>query len=165
MCVWVRCTITSKTKINVFFKKILHSGVPFGYPPLEFFSKNVDFSLWGKQQCIVLLKWTFARFNIVQLSYSKSLQVLRNKIRLESYLTIFISECNAKIRHGSQNCHQRLNGVAVNHRSILLEVFYRKSTLVNNPEKEKIHKCLINNYVCLLLKNITADDDFASAFF
>ena len=32
----------------------------FGDPPLEIFSKNVHFSLWGKQ-CIVLPKWTFFR--------------------------------------------------------------------------------------------------------
>ena len=34
--------------------------VTFGDPPLEIFSKNVDFSLWGKQY-IVLPKWIFFR--------------------------------------------------------------------------------------------------------
>ena len=33
---------------------------PFGDPPIEKISKNVDFSLWGKQ-CILLPKWTFSR--------------------------------------------------------------------------------------------------------
>ena len=50
----------------MFFKKNFFTPGPlwvedsqsFGNPPLEFFSKNVDFSLWGKQ-CIVLTKWTF----------------------------------------------------------------------------------------------------------
>ena len=53
---------TSKAKIYIFFGKFFFHFS--GFRPIrgclrsKFFSKNVDFSLWGKQW-IVLLKWTF----------------------------------------------------------------------------------------------------------
>ena len=47
-----------KAKINIFWIFFSSSHVPFGDPLLEKFSKNVDFSLWGKQ-CIVLPKIDF----------------------------------------------------------------------------------------------------------
>ena len=50
------CMITSKTIINIFWKNFLHSTGPFGVSPSKIFSKNFDFSLWGKQY-IVSQKW------------------------------------------------------------------------------------------------------------
>ena len=41
-----------------FEKNFLHYRILFGDPQLEEISKNIDFSLRGKQ-CIVLTKWTF----------------------------------------------------------------------------------------------------------
>lgn len=53
------CTITSKTKINIFLVLFLHTTSPsqlFGHrlPPINIFFKNtIDFSLWDKQ-CIIV---------------------------------------------------------------------------------------------------------------
>ena len=54
-CVLGGYTITSKTKINVFWKKILTPLAPSDSTVRNVF-KNIDFSLWGKQW-IVPRKW------------------------------------------------------------------------------------------------------------
>ena len=58
MCVWVVAQLPQRLKINEFWKNFSSLQVPPSDSPLEFFSKSVDFSLWGKQ-CIFLPKWTF----------------------------------------------------------------------------------------------------------
>ena len=57
MCVWVVARLPQRKK-STFFEIFSSLRVFFGDPPLIFFSKNIDFSLWGKH-CIVLPKWTF----------------------------------------------------------------------------------------------------------
>ena len=52
------CTITSKKKVNVFWNFFFTPSLLRGSSTQFFFSKNIDFSLWGKH-CIVLPKWTF----------------------------------------------------------------------------------------------------------
>ena len=60
MCVWVVARLPQRLKST--FSEIFSSlWVAFGDRPLENFSKNIDFSLWGKQ-CIFLPKWTFFCF-------------------------------------------------------------------------------------------------------
>jgi hypothetical protein len=39
-----------------------------------------------------------------------------------------------------------VNGVAVDDRSILFEVFYSEAAFVNNPVRKKIEKKIINQY-------------------
>ena len=56
MCVWVVTRLPQRLKSTFFVFYSLR--VPFGDPPLEKFSKNVDFTLWGKQ-CIFLPKGSF----------------------------------------------------------------------------------------------------------
>ena len=52
----------SQRLTSMFFEKISECMVPLkGNRSEENFSKNVDFSLWGKQ-CIVLPNWTFSAF-------------------------------------------------------------------------------------------------------
>ena len=55
-CVLGGCTITSKTKINVFWNVFFTPLASSGPLHSKKISKNVDFSLWGKQ-CIVPRKW------------------------------------------------------------------------------------------------------------
>ena len=52
------CTITSKTKINIFWKEFSSLQGPSIHLIKQ---KTVDFSLWGKQCCIVLAKRTYFR--------------------------------------------------------------------------------------------------------
>ena len=52
------CTITSKSKINVFWNFFSHRRPLQSSSVQFFFSKNIDFSLWDKQ-CILLRKWVF----------------------------------------------------------------------------------------------------------
>ena len=72
---WVvaRLRPQSKTKIN--FLENCSSPprvLPFGHPILEKISKNVDFSLWSKQCCIIVLpKWTFFRVVLAHCVVSK----------------------------------------------------------------------------------------------
>ena len=74
MCVWVVAWLPQRLK-SKFFEKFSSLQVPFGDPPLKFFSKIVDFNLWGKQ-CIVLPKWAFPpRFSSLCLSSSTNLRI------------------------------------------------------------------------------------------
>lgn len=47
------------------------------------------------------------------------------------------------VRHGTQNSHQRLDGVGVHHRSVLFEVFRGEATLVNDPGKKRQKRALV----------------------
>lgn len=49
------------------------------------------------------------------------------------YLPVLVPVGDAEVGHGAQYRHQRLDRVAVYHGSVLLEVFIRKSTFVDNP--------------------------------
>jgi len=53
------------------------------------------------------------------------------------YLSLVVDEGDAQIRHGSQDGHQRLNSVAVDHRSILFEIIRCEAALVNDSKLEK----------------------------
>lgn len=50
------------------------------------------------------------------------------------YLSLVVDEGDAQIGHGSQDGHQRLNGVAVDHRSILFEIIRCEAALVNDSK-------------------------------
>lgn len=54
-----------------------------------------------------------------------------------AYLSLIVAEADTKIRHGPQNGHQGLDGVAVHNRPVLLEVLRRKTALVDNSAKHK----------------------------
>ena len=56
-----------------------------------------------------------------------------------TYLSFVVSEWDAKIGHGSEDGHQRLNSVAVDDRSILFEVIRCETTLVDNSAKELVN--------------------------
>lgn len=53
------------------------------------------------------------------------------------YLSLVVSVIDSKIGHGPKDGHQGLDGVAVDDRSVLLEIFTRKTTLVNDSWKGK----------------------------
>ena len=57
MCVWVVARLPQRLR-SMFFENFSSLQFSFGDPLLENFSKNVDFSLSGKQ-CIVLPKQIF----------------------------------------------------------------------------------------------------------
>ena len=63
-----------------------------------------------------------------------------------THLSILVDKSDTQVRHCSQNGDQRLNGVAVDDRSILFEVFYSEAAFVNNPVRKKIEKKIINQY-------------------
>jgi len=56
---------------------------------------------------------------------------------ITTYLSLIVAEADNKIRHGPQNGHQRLDGVTVHNRPVLLEVLRRKTALVDNSVKHK----------------------------
>ena len=55
MCVWVVAQLTQMAKINVFLNMFVTAAGPLEAAPFVKISKNVDFSLRGKQlvHCIV----------------------------------------------------------------------------------------------------------------
>ena len=55
----------------------------------------------------------------------------------ECYLSLVVDEGNAQVGHSSQNGHQRLDGVAVDHRPVLFEVVRREAALVNNSANDE----------------------------
>ena len=66
-CVWVVAKLPQRLK-STLFEIFSHYADPFVTAQFEKISKNVDFSLWGKQ-CIVLPKWTFFSFQLIVLFY------------------------------------------------------------------------------------------------
>lgn len=53
-------------------------------------------------------------------------------------LSLVVSEGDAEGGHGAQDGHQRLDGVAVDDGSVLLEVLRREPTLVDNSETDTL---------------------------
>lgn len=53
-------------------------------------------------------------------------------------LSLVVSEGDAEGGHGAQDGHQRLDGVAVDDGSVLLEVLRREPTLVYNSETDTL---------------------------
>lgn len=52
------------------------------------------------------------------------------------YLSLVVDERDAQIRHGSEDGHKGLDGVAVDDRSVLFEIVRREPTLVNDSNLE-----------------------------
>ena len=65
------------------------------------------------------------------------LKLLRHKITLVTfnYLSVGVGEGDAQVGHRPENGHQRLDGVTVDYRTILFEIFGRETALVDNSEK------------------------------
>jgi hypothetical protein len=53
------------------------------------------------------------------------------------YLSILAAKGHSKVGHGPQDGHERLDGVGVDHRPVLLEVLGGEAALVNDPDEEK----------------------------
>lgn len=53
------------------------------------------------------------------------------------YLSLVVDERDAQIRHGSEDGHQGLDGVAVDDGSVLLEIVRRETTLVNDSNLDE----------------------------
>lgn len=57
----------------------------------------------------------------------------------ETCFSVLVSELDAQRIHGSKDGRQALDGVAVDHRLILLHVIPRETILVNNPARPHTH--------------------------
>lgn len=54
-------------------------------------------------------------------------------------LAFFVSILQAQRIHGTDDGSQRLDGVAVNHRLVLLYIVSRETVLVDDPERTQMH--------------------------
>lgn len=59
--------------------------------------------------------------------------MLGGMLQSDAYLSFVVDKGNAQIWHGSEDGHQRLDRIAVDHRPVLFEIVGRKSALVDNP--------------------------------
>ena len=67
----------------------------------------------------------------------------QHQIKIFTHLSVCVGERDAEVGHGPQDGHEGLDGVAVDHRTVLFEVLGRESTLVNNSGREcQFHKLL-----------------------
>lgn len=73
--------------------------------------------------CVCMLDWCRGWFLNWNFGWGRS-----------CYLSLVVDEGDAQIGHGSQDGHQRLNGVAVDHRSILFEIVRCEAALVNDSK-------------------------------
>ncbi len=59
----------------------------------------------------------------------------REAALLNTNLSVLVGERDPEVWHRAQDGHQRLDGVTVDNGSVLLEVFHRKTALVNDPTR------------------------------
>lgn len=57
-----------------------------------------------------------------------------------AYLSLVVAKRYAECAHGADDGHQRLYSVAVHHRLVLLVVFGREPSLVDNPASQRQHR-------------------------
>ena len=99
--------ITSKTKINVFWK-IFFTPSPLRITSTRNFFLNVDFSLWSKQ-CIVLPKWTFFRVlpdcdcALSQENWEYVVSVTWKLVQLVQLLCWRVNKCVFPLQTGHKN--------------------------------------------------------------
>ena len=53
-----------------------------------------------------------------------------------THLSVCVGEGDAEVGHGPEDSDQRLDGVAVDHRTVLFEVFRREAALVDDPRRK-----------------------------
>ena len=53
------------------------------------------------------------------------------------YLSLGVCECDSEVRHCPEDGHERLDGVAVDHGAVLLEVLGGETALVDDSGKGK----------------------------
>ena len=63
--------------------------------------------------------------------------------KIFTHLSVCVGERDAEVGHGPQDGHEGLDGVAVDHRTVLFEVLGRESTLVDDSGEEMgtMYKC------------------------
>lgn len=78
--------------------------------------------------------WPFwHRPESVQDTYCSEARETKGLVRkCGTYVSVSVGKCDSEVGHSSQNGDQGLNGVAVNHRSVLFEVFGCETTLVDD---------------------------------
>ena len=85
MCLRVVAQLPQRLK-SMFFEILYSIRVSFRDPPLENFSKSIDFSLWGKQ-CIVLPKCIFPHVFAHYAAAARRRRSLRSPINRSFFLT------------------------------------------------------------------------------
>ena len=101
----VDCTITSKAKINVFWYFF------FSFPSSELlrlkkFHKDVEFSLWWKQRCIVLSNCTFLRI-LEHFEMAKMIDWISTKFFIIAQDVIKLHSKNFNVSLGILKCAWR----------------------------------------------------------